>query len=94
MRPHLEYNVPFWSPYYKKDIEKLEKIQRRLTKLIPRLRNKFYDERLKELNLFTLEKRRIRGDLITLLKIFNGFTNLNFEQSTSPMSPEITGSKL
>ena len=76
VRPHLEYCVQFWSPYYKKDIDKLEKIQRRVTKMIPRLRNKSYENRLKELNLFPLTKRRIRGDLIEVFKIFNGFTNV------------------
>ena len=77
MRPKLEYCVQFWSPYYRKDIEKLEKIQRRVTKMIPRLKNKTYEERLDELNLFSLTKRRIRGDLIEVFKIFKGYSNLN-----------------
>ena len=45
--------------------------------MIPRLRNKSYEERLEELNLFSLPKRRIRGDLIEVFKIFKGFSNLD-----------------
>ena len=44
VRPHLEYCIQFWSLYYRKDINKLERIQRRITKMIPRLRNKSYEE--------------------------------------------------
>src|SRR5215813_11252394 len=73
VRPHLEYAVQFWSPHYRNDINCIEKVQRRATKMIESMKDKTYGERLSCLNMYSLEKRRRRGDLIETFKIIRGF---------------------
>ena len=64
-------------PLYKTIVRKLERVQRRATKMIPKLRNISYEMRLKECGLTTLETRRLRGDQIEVFKILNGYENID-----------------
>ena len=69
VRPNLEYAVPVWSPYLKRDIRKIEAVQRKATKQINGIKDMDYAARLKSLKLPTLIFRRMRGDMIEVVKI-------------------------
>ena len=72
VRPRFEYAAVVWSPHMRKDIWKLERIQRKATTMEPELRDLEYEERLKEMGLLTLQDRRERGDLIMMFRIVKG----------------------
>ena len=98
VRPIMEYAVQAWSPYLEQDKLKLEKVQRRATKIVPELSELPYEERLAQLGLPSLEARRERGDLIEVFNILKGFENIDrttFFHLASEIGPNITrGSSL
>ena len=86
----LEYCTVVWSPSLVRDIDILEKVQRRFTKRLPGLQNLTYHQRLASLNLESLELRRLRSDLIFAYKLVFGLQNVNvsdfFEVRTNTRS--------
>ena len=72
VRSHLDYCSSVWVPYKKGDIELLERVQKRATKLIPTIKTMTYTERLKACKLPTLHYRHIRGDMIEMYEILSG----------------------
>ena len=77
VRPHLEYCIQAWRPHLVKDIEKLEKVQRRATRMMEECRGKSYNDRLQILGLTTLETRRVRADMLEVFKILKGYEGVN-----------------
>jgi hypothetical protein len=68
VRPHLEFANCVWSPRFIKDKNLIEAVQRRATKLIPGLKDLTYEERLRRMDLPSLDYRRRRGDMIEVYK--------------------------
>ena len=79
IRPRLEYAAVVWSPHLRKDVKKLEKVQRSITRMVPSLRDLKYEERLERLGLPTLEDRRERGDMIMMYRCVRGLENIDKE---------------
>ena len=84
VRPHLEYCQAVWSPHLLKNIDLLENVQIRATKLVDGFSNLDYTERLKRLNLPTLVHRRRRGDMIEVYKHFNSYDKSTLSPSFNP----------
>ena len=79
VRPHLEYCIQAWRPHLVKDIEKLEKVQRRATRMIEECSGKSYKDRIQILGLKTLETRRVRADMLEVFKILKRYEGVNGE---------------
>ena len=78
VRPIIEYANTIWDPHFLLDKRRLERVQRRVTKMIPSLSDKLYHHCLISLNLPSLNYGSIRGDLIFLYKLINRYFNSDF----------------
>ena len=76
VRNHFDYAMPTWNTHIK-HIEAIEGVQRRATKLVPKIKNLTYPDRLRALNLPTLSYRRLRGDMIEVYKIIANIYDSN-----------------
>jgi hypothetical protein len=78
VRPLLESGTCVWSPHALKDIDRIESVQRYFTRCIPGLATLTYSDRLRLLNLDSLEVRRLRADCVMLFKLHAGLVKINF----------------
>ncbi len=77
VRPLLEYGNLIWHPQFMMDVKEVEKVQRRVTKMVPIYKDLPYEERLKVLKMPSLQYRRKRGDMIQVFKIVRRIDRLD-----------------
>ena len=87
VRPHLEYAAPVWNPHLKKHISSVENVQRRATRMVPGLKGMSYEQRLRALDLPTLQYRRYRGDMIEVFKMTHGLYDETVTNDFLDMKP-------
>ncbi|KAK4815794.1 hypothetical protein QYF61_007234 [Mycteria americana] len=92
MRPHVEYCIQFWGPQHKTNMDLLEHIQRRAMKVTRGLKYLSCEERLRELGLFSLEKKSLWGDLIAAFQCLKGAYNKDGERLFSTACSDRTPS--
>ena len=88
--PHLEYCVQAWDPQYRKDVELLEWVQRMAAKMIRGLEHLSSEEGLREVSLFSLEKRRCQADLIAAFQYLKGAYQQEGEQLSTRLGSDRT----
>ena len=90
VRPIVDYCTPVWRPYLRKDVNKIEKIQKRFTKMIFECRGQNYEKRLLTLGLTTLEDRHYRADMIQVFNILNNIGDI-YPSEMLPLSNRLGG---
>ena len=91
VRPHLEYASTVWRPWLKKDIELLEKVQRRFVKMVWNLDGLTYEEKLQDLGLTSIQSRHETADMVQTYKLIQGIDHINlplFTQTSQVHSHE------
>jgi len=79
VQPHLDYGSEIWNPHLTGDTQTSKRVQRRATKLVPKLRQFSYADRLVAFNLPSLLYRRQRMDMITVFKIIHDLEGVPFD---------------
>jgi ribonucleases P/MRP protein subunit RPP40 len=77
VRPHLEFASPAWSPWHQRDIDVLEKVQKRAVNMVQGLAGMSYEQKLVELGLESLQDSRVQADLVLMYKIISNKCTVN-----------------